>query len=499
MHDKTIPSLSSLSANNHNSNQLSALQNQRLNSLNNSSQNRSVTVFGLAFAVSSLGVIFAAPQMAQAALTNLPVSNSHSSIVISQSALQQDRALTKRIEPNNTLEQAVTSSRIEIRSNLNSGIEPVTTVTVPQLPSLSVAQTFPRKTITKQIYTVQAGDTINSIARLHGVSADKILEANEIDNPHQLSVNDQLIIPLEDSAQVSPTNAKLTFSPRSTKFTPSSVTNPISESSSNNRLAQIVTRDGSSNLSNGQENVHDPYISKLRADIDKLRHQFQDQYNTEQSELVVNTYTSPINPEALEPNYSSSPTPSVIQDEQNITSDNNSSSEGLLFSSAISPIDNYNKFLNSRSRETLQPQLPPLSSPEEYLPDDSNFFDGYMWPAQGTFTSGYGWRWGRMHKGIDIAAPIGTPIVAAGAGEVIFAGWNSGGYGNLVKVQHPDGSVTLYAHNNKLLVRQGQKVKQGQQIAEMGSTGYSTGPHLHFEIRPDGSTATNPIALLPKK
>ncbi|NJK27720.1 MAG: M23 family metallopeptidase, partial [Coleofasciculaceae cyanobacterium SM2_3_26] len=90
-------------------------------------------------------------------------------------------------------------------------------------------------------------------------------------------------------------------------------------------------------------------------------------------------------------------------------------------------------------------------------------------------TSGYGPRWGRMHKGIDIAAPVGTPIVAAAAGVVTYSRWNSGGYGNLVIIRHPDGSSTRYAHNSRLLVREGQEVDQGQLISEMGSTGFSTG------------------------
>ena len=147
------------------------------------------------------------------------------------------------------------------------------------------------------------------------------------------------------------------------------------------------------------------------------------------------------------------------------------------------------------------PELPPLSSPEKYLPvtPAETPFNGYIWPAKGTFTSGFGWRWGRPHRGIDIAAPIGTPIMAAAAGEVISAGWNSGGFGNLVKVKHPNGSVTLYAHNNRILVRRGQKVEQGQQIAQMGSTGYSTGSHLHFEIRLNGKAPVNPMAYLPRK
>ncbi len=124
-------------------------------------------------------------------------------------------------------------------------------------------------------------------------------------------------------------------------------------------------------------------------------------------------------------------------------------------------------------------------------------FTGYQWPTRGMITSGYGRRWGRMHKGIDIASSIGTPVVAAAPGEVVSAGWNSGGYGNLVVIRHADGSETLYGHNNRVLVRVGQIVHQGEEISEMGSTGHSTGPHLHFEVHPNGGAAVNPIAFLP--
>ena len=122
---------------------------------------------------------------------------------------------------------------------------------------------------------------------------------------------------------------------------------------------------------------------------------------------------------------------------------------------------------------------------------------GFSWPAAGKLTSRFGRRWGRMHKGIDIAGPVGTPINAAADGTVISAGWNSGGYGNLVELKHSDGTTTRYGHNSRLSVSVGQTVRQGQQLAEMGSTGHSTGSHLHFEIRPTGGSAVNPIAHLP--
>ncbi len=89
-------------------------------------------------------------------------------------------------------------------------------------------------------------------------------------------------------------------------------------------------------------------------------------------------------------------------------------------------------------------------------------------------------------------------VIDATAAEcvVVTSGWNSGGYGNLVEIRHADGSLTLYAHNQRILVEEGQRVTQGQLIAEMGSTGFSTGPHLHFEIHPAGQGAVNPITYL---
>jgi len=109
----------------------------------------------------------------------------------------------------------------------------------------------------------------------------------------------------------------------------------------------------------------------------------------------------------------------------------------------------------------------------------------YARPGTGRITSAFGPRWGRLHTGLDIAAGMGAPIMAAAAGTVISSG-NEGGYGYAVRIQHPDGTTTLYAHNSRLLVRAGQKVEAGQQIAKEGSSGNSTGPHVHFEVRIGG-------------
>ena len=110
---------------------------------------------------------------------------------------------------------------------------------------------------------------------------------------------------------------------------------------------------------------------------------------------------------------------------------------------------------------------------------------GFIWPVLGSVTSTFGWRWGRMHEGIDIAAGSGTPIRAAAAGTVIYAGW-LGGYGNLTVIDHGGGIATAYGHQSGLAAGSGAYVGQGQVIGYIGSTGHSTGPHLHFEVRVNG-------------
>ena len=109
-------------------------------------------------------------------------------------------------------------------------------------------------------------------------------------------------------------------------------------------------------------------------------------------------------------------------------------------------------------------------------------------PSDGEFSSSFGLRWGGsdFHPGVDIADDYGTPVFATASGTVTFAGWNSGGYGNLVEIDHENGIQTLYAHNEEVLVHEGQQVKKGEMIALMGSTGFSTGPHVHYEVIVNG-------------
>jgi lipoprotein NlpD len=120
----------------------------------------------------------------------------------------------------------------------------------------------------------------------------------------------------------------------------------------------------------------------------------------------------------------------------------------------------------------------------------------FEWPIVGDLSSGFGMRHGRRHDGIDIRAKKGTPIAAAADGEVVYSK-RMRGYGNLVLIKHSDDLFTVYAHNSVNLVRQGKKVKEGDIIAKVGSTGRATGPHLHFEVR-EGTKARNPLFFLPK-
>jgi murein DD-endopeptidase MepM/ murein hydrolase activator NlpD len=122
------------------------------------------------------------------------------------------------------------------------------------------------------------------------------------------------------------------------------------------------------------------------------------------------------------------------------------------------------------------------SGPADTTPSSA----GLIWPVSGPITSPFGWRWGRMHQGIDIGVPYGTPIHAAAAGTVIYCGWEEG-YGNFVVIDHGGDLATAYGHQSSIAVTCGEHVAQGQVIGYVGCTGHCTGPHLHFEVRINGN------------
>jgi murein DD-endopeptidase MepM/ murein hydrolase activator NlpD len=340
-----------------------------------------------------------------------------------------------------------------------------------------------------ETYRIRVGDTLSSIARRYGLSRDELMAANGIKDPNSISIGQSLIVPV-NSANSTKNNSQtpvtvnrpsqLLVNNTTTTDDRDYKTNNFSE---NNSRSLVSPNQNNTVTTQTEEGSH---LDKLTADIQKIRNEYQTDDRNDK-DPVVSSIQQPIEIEV----------PQVTESEVNTNLDRRQSEDKIATNSNDG--SNYNPSLQTPVGTQVEPDLPPLSSPEEYLPDNQTTATGFIWPAKGVLTSGYGRRWGRMHKGIDIGGPIGTPIMAVAEGEVITAGWNSGGFGNLVKIEHPDGTITLYAHNNRVLVRKGQIVQQGDQISELGNTGRSTGPHLHFEIHPNGKSAVNPIALLPKK
>ncbi|MBE9121655.1 peptidoglycan DD-metalloendopeptidase family protein [Tychonema sp. LEGE 07199] len=280
-----------------------------------------------------------------------------------------------------------------------------------------------------------------------------------------------------------------------------------------------------------------PYAERLRAEVGRLREEYRAERNsigpnavslapTEQETTFASTNPSQelpsVNPDLYTPEYAGAVQNEIsrppsrdwseqVQKQQQERFDParaaelqpidlmpNSSLDRPVVATAPLGAEGYDPLSNPSLGRMVSPELPPLSGADTYLPNGKQrSANGFIWPAKGVLTSGYGWRWGRMHKGIDIAGPIGTPVMAADNGVVTYAQWNDGGYGYLVEITHADGSETIYAHNSRILVQKGQKVAQGEQISEMGSTGFSTGPHVHFEVHPAGQGAVNPMAFLP--
>lgn len=151
---------------------------------------------------------------------------------------------------------------------------------------------------------------------------------------------------------------------------------------------------------------------------------------------------------------------------------------------------------NTRSIEIYETPEPPEIKVETYEPSRSGYINmkNFSVPVNGTLTSDYGTRWGKMHNGIDIGAPSGTIIYSAASGTVTFSGWQDG-YGNVIIINHGNNIETVYAHCSKSYVKKSQNIASGEKIGEVGSTGKSTGPHVHFEIRVDGK-AKDPKAYV---
>ncbi len=422
----------------------------------------------------------------------------------------------------------------------------------PELNSETTSQTpvvVPPVTVATEatkVHRVKPGETVDEIARQYGLSLTELVEANQLDNPNRIVINQEITIPtpqvarsarqsleskvavnalpgvtssqpevLPQEIEVSPSPLQQDIVRLQAEYKPQQQVNTLvasADTSARTEVAAQINTEWQTDSSNGQvlvvevqdlrENVisRQPVQKPILSEISSIPVPTSTE-KTDKVEVTAPTANSLRPISAQKPNNNAAISipvtlPVQNQEEEEIVA----SEERKTVAVAPAPAETYNSLLKPPVGEVVSPDLPPLSAPGEYLPDSPALWNGrHSWPAKGVLTSGYGMRWGRMHKGIDIAAPTGTPIVASAPGEVITAGWNSGGYGNLVEIRHPDGTMTRYGHNSRIVVRKGQEVEQGQHISDMGSTGYSTGPHLHFEVHPGGESAVNPMAYLPKR
>lgn len=357
-------------------------------------------------------------------------------------------------------------------------------------------------------YQVQAGDTLVSIAAALGTTPEALVQTNALADPDMIFAGATLRVPSAQPVETIVANKADTTIEQTSALQQSRSANErlahLRSTASYPNSARILDNlrsiSPSEAMSVGGERVteqdllatkpngatSDPYVASLMAEVQEIRNHSVQFFEADRALLASADQARSI--PRIRSRRVNQLTETVTPAEE---------STNLLAAAPLSP-DAYVPAQRSSTGQVVSPDMPILPAADEFLPETPNYFEGYIWPAAGTVTSGYGWRWGRMHRGVDVAGPVGTPIVAAAPGVVEQAGWNSGGYGNLVEIRHPDGSMTRYAHNNSLNVSVGQTVRQGQQIAEMGSTGYSTGPHLHFEVHKSGG-AVNPVAYLPSR
>lgn len=397
-------------------------------------------------------------------------------------------------------------------------------------------------------YRVNPGDTVAQIARAHNITQAELISANRLSNPNVIFVGQVLQLPEAPrpeairpevrSNQPLPSMLPASTADRSTVLPGMPSTQPDANSEvavvpssllpAANSIAPTPNSSNPLEVNPASATGVNPYVQSLLSEVRSLR----EQRSTHRSSVTASTQSSPaqptqpttlaaantsasslrINPQlAIDasqidriepptdiPEAVRVPARSTrVQSAINAPSRSAAPSEPTVVAAAPLGSESYAPLLEPITGRMVSPNLPSLPDADKFLPDSA--LDGYIWPARGLLTSGYGWRWGRMHQGIDIAADIGTPIYAAATGVVEYAGWNSGGYGNMIEIRHPDGSMTRYAHLNAIYVQNGQRIRQSDQIGEMGSTGYSTGPHLHFEVHLPDQGTVNPMAYLPSE
>ncbi|HEY9643277.1 MAG TPA: peptidoglycan DD-metalloendopeptidase family protein [Coleofasciculaceae cyanobacterium] len=473
-------------------------------------------------------------QKTSAALGEASKVESAGGTAAAQPSAAQPQAVAYQVQPGDTLTAIARSQGVSQPSGSQPGVSQPDSLAAPSTLPAQVAESVPSPSILPsstvqqsvqqsvqqpaqqqvafapplQEYRVSPGDTVAEIARAHSIPQSMLINANRLSDPNVIFVGQLLQVPstqptaptmVSASQPVSQAEAQpVAVLPQVANPTQAAASIPDSRTKTNN-IEPNSTETPSTELPTAVQSSSPRYVDNLLAEVRALRAKHQVEAarpaSTEQPTMVAARSEVPTATQlgvvSARPQYSTNRANPV-------PASSSPASAGQATVVAVAPIgsENYAPLRQPITGRTVSPDLPPLAGAEAYLPEGTRS-NGYIWPARGMLTSGYGWRWGRMHQGIDIAADVGTPVYAAASGVIEYSDWNSGGYGNMVDIRHPDGSITRYAHLNRSLVHQGQRVRQGEQIAEMGSTGYSTGPHLHFEVHPAGEGAVNPIAYLP--
>jgi len=371
-------------------------------------------------------------------------------------------------------------------------------------------------TVSEQSYQVSLGDTVALIARSHNIPQSALISANHLSNPNVIFVGQVLRVPATQSTSdsslptVLPASSETPLRTTSLPAVPSQVRQSQVQQDSATQLATIPSTLPSSipvesldlpsaPVVNREAAEQPNYVQNLLSEVKAMRDRRSVQAGVQsplQTESETVAVTSPIATDATSTQTTASL--GTARGETPVVPSVRLQREPAVVAVAPLSPESYAPLTEQIPGRMVSPDLPALPGADHFLPNGT--LTGYIWPAKGILTSGYGWRWGRMHAGIDIASDVGTPIYAAASGVVQYAGWNSGGYGNMVEIKHADGSMTRYGHMNAIYVHEGQRIGQAEQIGEMGSTGYSTGPHLHFEVHPVAAGgAVNPMAYLPAK
>jgi murein DD-endopeptidase MepM/ murein hydrolase activator NlpD len=350
-----------------------------------------------------------------------------------------------------------------------------------------------------KLHQVLSGDSLYSLTQMYQVDAAAIATSNGISATTPLLIGTQLVIPPVNSIiyKVQPNDtlsqvANLYQVPQDQIAKASGLLTP-----DDLRIEQplVIPGDVKSLLTHRQEKTIQDLT--LKRDLRRQRLQLTDSsisnLNTLPSLLTAKSWSSRFH---FRPDLIPAELAILPESEARMTT-----VELFHLTRDVETLDSWlghhEQIVASTSLQGVKVNSPdPASLSIPNYPDNSSVM---IWPTEGTISSGFGWRWGRVHKGIDIAAPVGTPVWAVTSGVVEFAGWDDSGYGNMIDIRHHDGLLTRYAHLSHIYAQQGSVVDQSQVIGAVGTTGNSTGPHLHFETIPLSGVAVDPISYLTKR